>query len=70
MAYNTRFSSVDDSFPLRDHLMSSTQKFNLNSKFNLYTYHVSFESLFQFFYSASSTHKGFLISRGAILISK
>ena len=49
MTYNTRFSGVDDSFPLRDHLMSSTQKFYLNSKFNLYMYHVSFKSLFRFF---------------------
>ena len=70
MTYNKRFSSVDDSFPLRDHLMSSTEKFYLNSKFNLYMYRVSFESLFRFFYSACSTHKEFLISRGATLISK
>lgn len=70
MTYNTRFSGVDDSFPLRDHLMSSTQKFYLNSKFNLYVYHVSFESLFRFFYSASSKYKGLLILRGAILFSK
>ena len=59
MTYNARFSSVDDSFLLRDHLMSSTQKFYLSSKFNLYMYHVSFEAYFDFFTRLVPNIRGF-----------